>query len=117
MNTEWMEHAKCVGEPLDDFFPNSTGLKATKEAQKVIDRVCSQCPVKRECGEYGRGSLGGVWGGRLNRVKEAKGLGVAPLKPHGTEAAMTRHRRRGEKPCFACIQGAERANARRRGLS
>jgi hypothetical protein len=36
------------------------------------------------------------------------------IRPHGTEARATRHRRRGEKPCPACLAAEAAAHAWRR---
>jgi hypothetical protein len=38
------------------------------------------------------------------------------IRPHGTEAHAQRHRRRGEKPCPACLAAENAANAWRRAL-
>ena len=35
------------------------------------------------------------------------------IRPHGTEARAQRHRRRGEKPCPACLAAETAANAYR----
>ena len=35
------------------------------------------------------------------------------IRPHGTEAHAQRHRRRGEKPCPACLAAETAANAYR----
>ena len=38
------------------------------------------------------------------------------IRPHGTEARAQRHRRRGEKPCPACLAAETAANAYRAAL-
>jgi hypothetical protein len=38
------------------------------------------------------------------------------IRPHGTEARAQRHRRRGEKPCRACLAAETAANAYRAAL-
>ena len=38
------------------------------------------------------------------------------IRPHGTEAHAQRHRRRGEKPCPACLAAETAANAYRAAL-
>jgi hypothetical protein len=35
------------------------------------------------------------------------------IRPHGTEARARRHRRRGEKPCAACLRAERAAHAYR----
>ena len=39
------------------------------------------------------------------------------IRPHGTEARATRHRRRGEKPCPACLRAENAAHAYRRAAA
>jgi hypothetical protein len=36
------------------------------------------------------------------------------IRPHGTEARARRHRRRGEKPCPACLAAENSAHVHRR---
>jgi hypothetical protein len=40
----------------------------------------------------------------------------ADIRPHGTEARAMRHRRRGEKPCPACLAAENAAHAYRRAV-
>jgi len=39
------------------------------------------------------------------------------IRPHGTEARATRHRRRGERPCPACLRAENAAHAYRRAAA
>lgn len=39
------------------------------------------------------------------------------IRPHGTEARARRHRRRGEKPCAACLRAENAAHAYRRAAA
>ena len=39
------------------------------------------------------------------------------IRPHGTEARAMRHRRRGEKPCEACLRAENAAHAYRRAAA
>jgi hypothetical protein len=39
------------------------------------------------------------------------------VRPHGTEAAAMRHRRRGEKPCAPCLAAENAAHAYRRATA
>lgn len=60
----WQERAACVGLYDDEnFFPNGQGSRP--RAQKV----CRNCPVQRECGEYAirTGQMFGMWGGISER--------------------------------------------------
>ena len=54
----WQEHAACVGEDGELFFP----LKGGDVGPAM--RVCTGCPVRAECLEYALGwGAAGVWGG------------------------------------------------------
>jgi hypothetical protein len=39
------------------------------------------------------------------------------VRPHGTEAAAMRHRRRGQKPCEPCLRAENAAHAYRRAAA
>lgn len=39
------------------------------------------------------------------------------IRPHGTEARARRHRRRGERPCPACLAAENVAHAYRRAVA
>ena len=57
---EWFSQALCVQMDPELWFPE-TGYSATE-----AKRICSQCPVRRECLDYALAipeRLGGVWGG------------------------------------------------------
>lgn len=53
----WQDAAACRGLPTALFFPLPG---ATAEAAQ---RVCSRCPVRVACADYGRGQSHGIWGG------------------------------------------------------
>lgn len=60
----WMDRAACAGHPHPDWwYPESSNIytRETKEAA----RVCSECPVRAECYEYGRGERFGIYAGVL----------------------------------------------------
>ena len=39
------------------------------------------------------------------------------VRPHGTEAAAMRHRRRGQKPCEPCLRAENAAHTYRRAVA
>lgn len=55
---DWYDHAACVGQPPEIFFPED---KVWAPAR----RVCERCPVREECLEFAieNGEPHGVWGG------------------------------------------------------
>lgn len=60
---DWMAEALCKDEDPELFFPRQ-GPGAKRAA-----RVCAECPVMVQCGEYAEATDSlGVWGGK-NRVR------------------------------------------------
>lgn len=58
----WKLEGSCVDEPVDLYFDLYEDYP--KIAAKV-DSICSQCPVRETCLEYGiDNDMTGVWGGR-----------------------------------------------------
>ncbi|MEU3986059.1 WhiB family transcriptional regulator [Streptomyces sp. NPDC026672] len=60
----WRDHAACLGEDPDLFFPiGSTGpsLAQTRQAKAV----CEGCPVREPCLRWAlrTGRTTGIWGG------------------------------------------------------
>lgn len=71
-NLDWMEQARCVGMPPEDFFPHKPSGGSRKPgasnpaAQRIIREACNHCPVVMECLRYAYDTkaTAGVWGGR-----------------------------------------------------
>jgi WhiB family redox-sensing transcriptional regulator len=106
MTTAWKTQGLCFGHPDPDlWFPADARRRGTFEAALA---VCAQCPVIDKCWEYAEetGVTHGVWAG-VNRSKPAKTTDHPPQ--HGTEARARRHRRAGEDPCPACLEGERSA--------
>lgn len=111
-NLEWMDHAACKDHPdPDSFFPSLTGVAGQRQAAAAA-AVCNTCPVSAQCQAHKKhtGSASGVWGGRRSVVKNAAPSSGGPQRSqlHGTDAGYTRHYRRGEKPCQACLAAHSR---------
>ncbi len=67
----WQDHAACIGEPPDWFFPphgDSAGHVNNARA------VCARCPVRLACLDYALDSHEhhGVWGGMTPRERTAE---------------------------------------------
>lgn len=117
----WMEDARCVGAPLEMFFPD------IGESSAKARRVCAKCPVKAECLQYGLGELTGIWGGTTDKERRVIRRNGAPPKKKGvakcgTYSGHTAHRARGEKPCDACeearrVYEREYRDRKRRGAA
>lgn len=58
LTKRWHLLAKCAAHPNPEWWTSSN---QTHRAA-AID-VCRTCPVRRECGEEGRGMVYGIWGG------------------------------------------------------
>ncbi len=129
----YRDHAACVGEPPEVFFPERGDWQAVEAALSV----CARCPVREECLEDNLNETDGIVGGtsakerRRLRKERAKAHGynrvqdmpyslrgvVTPI-PHGTAAGAKAHRRRGEELCRRCreaenvrrLERAERAS-------
>lgn len=59
----WTEDATCRRYP--DFADQFTDAQTFEDADVPLT-ICADCPVRRECLDYGQGlRADGVWGGRL----------------------------------------------------
>jgi WhiB family redox-sensing transcriptional regulator len=120
----WERHAACQPYPLAMFFPVSSD-----DAGMALD-VCETCPVREPClidalANAGAGVRGGLTAQQRGWLELRNGVVVAKhgspadesvprrLKPCGTQAAYTRHLRRGETPCGLC----RRAHSLRRDVA
>jgi hypothetical protein len=114
---EWTARAACRGADLTAAF-------GTAEQQHAfIAAFCRDCPVKQECGEWGRDEFG-VFGGltqktRSDRMGRTMRTGKTSRRPRpegdpcGTHRGVRWHQRRGEEPCQGCVE-ARRAYDRDR---
>ena len=61
MTEEWRDYANCRSSSIDLFFPKNQTYQEASEVAKV----CQECRVKEECGEYAIGQEidYGIWGG------------------------------------------------------
>ena len=105
MDVNWQQYAACADSNPDIFFDPE------RYAEALL--VCRGCPVKAQCRELGKGQEG-VWGGYAKRGGRPRIEDASLLKPHGTDAAYQRHRRRGEIPCPACREAHSRARSGRK---
>lgn len=60
----WMIGAMCYGKPTRWWFPQHKDKADDVYNFKVAKRICTTCPVKKQCLEYGITTNSfGVWGG------------------------------------------------------
>lgn len=127
----WRDRAECRGMDPERFHAAGT-------VPAEIRAVCQRCPVRDDCLDYALSTrqAHGVWGGLTTneraalarRLRDAGRDVPYPIKPgrpgpnplaevefapHGTEAALRRHHRRGEPACSACLAAAADAERRR----
>lgn len=64
LETWWIEHARCIGEDPELFFPIGTSGPALEQTARAI-AVCRECPVRARCLEWALDTCqdAGVWGG------------------------------------------------------
>lgn len=65
---EWMERVACSPQDDDLFYPDTSLPEKDRDVlQARALRICADCPVIVECGEYAtaNGERHGVWGGRI----------------------------------------------------
>lgn len=73
---DWMDQARCRGADPELFYPS----RGAADSQYRLARVmCAECPVSRECLEYGMNEGYGIWGG-LSRNQRHQ-LAAARKKP------------------------------------
>lgn len=124
--TDWMARGLCAEEASADqsvaelFFPEPGGKNDAAEAKLL----CSLCAVQVDCLRFALDTaVEGIWGGTTARerqdIRSRNGMPLpsgwsARLIDHGTEAGAVQHRRRGERPCLACREGAARQHRERR---
>lgn len=57
----WKEDASCLGYDTNFFFDK---YEEEEQLRPAIDKLCSECPVRKECFALGvSGKEWGVWGG------------------------------------------------------
>lgn len=66
--TDWQDHAACLYEDPDLFFPIGTTGQT-----EVAQQVCAACPVQDECLTLAltAGMDHGIWGGRTEDDRRA----------------------------------------------
>lgn len=75
IRANWFEFAICHGKS-DLFFPKvgeRPQARVRREAKAAL--ICRQCPVSKECREYGRNNHEyGVWGGETETERHEAGF-------------------------------------------
>ena len=75
VNVDWSQ-ANCHATDLESFYRSDPG---TKTVNKLLHRICSNCPIMQECGDYAvKHERHGYWGGmtalQRRSVRNAKGM-------------------------------------------
>jgi len=66
-----LEELKLQTKVRDPFF-SSSNEKHTDERYDEARSICSGCPVRAECDEYGKNERWGWWGSRLREQLNGK---------------------------------------------
>ena len=92
MNVDWSK-AACIGTDPEAFFPEMTKDGYSADIH-LVKRICSGCPIKNECYEYGLGEVHGIWGGVTpkQRMHHRTQLGVKVRTPKFNDAWIERNR-------------------------
>ena len=66
----WMEDALCQEVGVEVFFPPDD-KPVSRDFYRQAKRICDNCPVKKQCLDFGISDQYGVWGGTTpqERVK------------------------------------------------
>jgi WhiB family redox-sensing transcriptional regulator len=68
MSGGWRDHAACLGEDPDLFFPEGDDPRSDAEAKAI----CAGCQVRTPCLEFAGTHLAkGTWGGLTEDEREA----------------------------------------------
>ncbi len=58
---DWKNKAACLGMEMNTFFDD---YEEDVELRKVVDSICAECPVRKQCLASAVTTKGwGVWGG------------------------------------------------------
>lgn len=63
---EWMKQAACRDHPNPDLWFPDQGDQAYP-----AKLICLECPVQKECAEYGKSEQWGIWGGLSYKAKKS----------------------------------------------
>lgn len=70
-----MKNANCKGKSQYFFASYSERPQATARRIEKAKKICSECPVQRQCREYGRDNAEiGVWGGETEEERYLNGF-------------------------------------------
>lgn len=123
MSDHWLDDAACAGHPrpqlwdykIEDEPPDLRALRI-----RTAVAICKGCSVRRECAQSREPWAAGIYGGRMHGPTGRYAPTVVLREiTHGTEAGAKAHKRRGESPCRACLDAANRASVdrARRGVA
>lgn len=68
----WRDHAACVGQQGDLFFPVGTGGPAAQQVENA-KKICAGCSVRDACLLWAveTGANDGIWGGLTEAERRA----------------------------------------------
>ena len=117
-STAWTDHAACLDEDPELFFPPGNEWKGHEEQEATAKAVCNRCPVVSQCLEKAladgdpyaiRGETNPAERTALKRSRSRQ----RPI-PHATSRGYRAHLKRGERACTACKKAEAMAAAERK---
>lgn len=81
----WQQRAACNDRPEPFYYSDNERREAREEKDRVAQKICELCPVKREClvDSVVRREPYGTWGG----VTQGERAAVLARLPHPKEAS------------------------------
>lgn len=80
----WQAHGKCLGYPLEVFFPEDRLKSGLRRRENEAKLICQTCPVLAQCREHALRTPEhhGVWGAMTarERARELRSSGAQPIR-------------------------------------
>jgi WhiB family redox-sensing transcriptional regulator len=86
---EWMRHAACIGQPLDDWFDHPKTPAGRQRLARAL-AICMTCRVRAQCLDWTLRDIfptdlddtGGVWGGTTQATRRIIRYERTYARPH-----------------------------------
>lgn len=83
LSRDWTAQARCREVDPDLWYPEQSVV-----VNPMVDIICGNCPVKRQCLEAGLHEIHGVWAGYRPADREELRRRVNGLKPEARKAIV-----------------------------
>jgi WhiB family transcriptional regulator, redox-sensing transcriptional regulator len=77
----WQLEGKCLGQPLEVFFPDDQVRSERRRHENAAKRICRECPVLNKCRDHALRTPEphGIWGAMTPAERTRALLGPARL--------------------------------------